>query len=218
MDFEPSSEQQMLIDQVRRYVREEIIPLEARLDPDASELDPADQARLVEKTKAMGLYGIDIPKEFGGPDIDIVTRVLLAIEMAQHRAGLYVPCYGTFGGAGTLLKQGTGSWTVAGIPTNGATIGNLTINGGMVILGSANSLIGPVLGAAFFLCFRDVLSDYTEHWMLYFGPLLVARVLLVKDGIWGMLLRAAGAEDKPAMPKVDFPELAENTPKPGASK
>ncbi|HEV7547373.1 MAG TPA: acyl-CoA dehydrogenase family protein, partial [Reyranella sp.] len=87
MDFEPSSEQQMLIDQVRRYVREEIIPLEARLDPDASELDPTDQARLVEKTKAMGLYGIDIPKEFGGPDIDIVTRVLLAIEMAQHRAG-----------------------------------------------------------------------------------------------------------------------------------
>ena len=34
MDFEPNSEQQMLIDQVRRYVREEIIPLEARLDPD----------------------------------------------------------------------------------------------------------------------------------------------------------------------------------------
>src|SRR3977135_284216 len=100
MDFEPNSEQQMLIDQVRRYVREEIIPLEARLDPDASELDPTDQARLVEKTKAMGLYGIDIPKEFGGPDIDIVTRVLLAIEMAQHRAGLYVPCYGTLGGPG----------------------------------------------------------------------------------------------------------------------
>ena len=48
----------------------------------------------------MGLFGIDIPKQFGGPDIDIVTRVLLAIEMAQHRAGLYVPCYGTFGGAG----------------------------------------------------------------------------------------------------------------------
>src|SRR5688572_10264199 len=100
MDFEPSDEQQMLIDQVRRYVREEIIPLEAKLDPDAAELDPPDQARLVEKTKAMGLYGIDIPVEFGGPDIDIVTRTLLAIEMSQHRAGLYVPCYGTFGGAG----------------------------------------------------------------------------------------------------------------------
>jgi alkylation response protein AidB-like acyl-CoA dehydrogenase len=51
MDFEPSSEQQMLIDQVRRYVREEIIPLEARLDPDASELDPEDYKRLTEKTR-----------------------------------------------------------------------------------------------------------------------------------------------------------------------
>src|SRR5258708_36860367 len=100
MDFEPNAEQQMLIDQVRRFVREEVIPLEAGLDPDASELAPEDHARLVEKTKAMGLFGIDIPKEYGGPDIDIVTRVLLAIEMAQHRAGLYVPCYGTFGRAG----------------------------------------------------------------------------------------------------------------------
>jgi hypothetical protein len=41
-------------------------------------------------------------------------------------------------------------------------------------LSSANSLIGPILGAAFFLTFRDVLSDFTEHWMLFFGPLLVA--------------------------------------------
>ena len=76
----------------------------------------------------------------------------------------------------------------------------------MVILGSANSLIGPILGAAFFLAFRDVLSDYTEHWMLFFGPLLVARVLLMKDGIWGMLLRATGAGDAPAAPEVDCPE------------
>ena len=77
----------------------------------------------------------------------------------------------------------------------------------MVILGSANSLIGPILGAAFFLAFRDVLSDFTEHWMLFFGPLLVARVLLVKDGIWGMLLRATGAGECPGAPEVDCPEL-----------
>jgi branched-chain amino acid transport system permease protein len=89
----------------------------------------------------------------------------------------------------------------------------------MVILGSANSLIGPILGAAFFLAFRDVLSDFTEHWMLFFGPLLVARVLLVKDGIWGMLLRAAGVADTPGEPKVDYAEpegVAEAEP--GASR
>ncbi len=84
----------------------------------------------------------------------------------------------------------------------------------MVILGSSNSLIGPILGAAFFLAFRDVLSDFTEHWMLFFGPLLVARVLLMRDGIWGMLLRATGASDAPRDPKVDFPEVAKS--KPGA--
>ena len=76
----------------------------------------------------------------------------------------------------------------------------------MVILGSPNSLIGPIIGAAFFLGFQDLLSDYTPHWMLYFGPLLVARVLLMKDGIWGLLVKAAGAEQAPAPPPVDFPE------------
>lgn len=100
MDFELSSEQELLVQQVRRFVTEEILPVEATLDPDAAELPAADHARLIEKTKAMGLYGLDIPAEFGGPEIDITTRTLLAIEMAQHRAGLYVPCYGTFGGAG----------------------------------------------------------------------------------------------------------------------
>ena len=73
----------------------------------------------------------------------------------------------------------------------------------MVILGSANSLVGPILGAAFFLAFRDLLSDFTEHWMLFFGPLLVARVLLMKDGIWVLLLRLTGGEEKDETPGID---------------
>ncbi len=100
MDFDPTDEQRLIIDTVRRFVREEILPLEAELDPDASELEPADRDRLVAKTKGMGFYGLDIPEEYGGPGIDIVTRTLMAIEMSQHRAGLYAPCYGVFGGAG----------------------------------------------------------------------------------------------------------------------
>ena len=60
----------------------------------------------------------------------------------------------------------------------------------MVILGSARSLIGPIIGAAFFLAFREVLATYTEHWMAVFGPLIVARVILMKDGIWGLLVKA----------------------------
>src|SRR5579863_3836385 len=100
MDFELTPEQAQIVEQVRRFVREEIWPLEAKLDPDASRLEPEDQARLVGITKAMGLYGLGIPTEFGGPEVDIVTQTLIAIETAQHRAGLYSPCFGAFGGAG----------------------------------------------------------------------------------------------------------------------
>jgi alkylation response protein AidB-like acyl-CoA dehydrogenase len=100
VDLEPSEEQRIIVDTVRRFVRSEIVPLEADLDPDASELQPADRDRLVAQVKSMGFYGLDIPLEYGGPDIEIVTRTLMAIEMAQHGAGLYTPCYGVFGGAG----------------------------------------------------------------------------------------------------------------------
>ena len=100
MDLNLTHEQELIVNMVRRFVREEILPLELNLDPDADEIHAEDKARLVEKTKSMGLYGLDIPPEYGGPEIDLVTRTLLAIEMSQHRAGLYAPCYGTFGGAG----------------------------------------------------------------------------------------------------------------------
>lgn len=65
----------------------------------------------------------------------------------------------------------------------------------MVILGSAGTLIGPVFGAAIYLVFQQVLSDYTNHWMLFFGPLLIARVLLVKEGVWGMIVQALHAQE-----------------------
>ena len=100
MDLEPSDEQRLITDTVRRFVRDEIVPLEADLDPDAGQLHPDDQERLVAMVREMGFYGLDIPAEFGGPGLDVTTRALMAIEMSQHRAGLYNPCYGTFGGAG----------------------------------------------------------------------------------------------------------------------
>ena len=100
MNLEPTEEQKQIVATVRRFVREEIVPLEARLDPDASELPREDFERLTQKVRDMGFWGLDIPAEYGGAGVDMVTRVLMAIEMSQHRAGLYVPCYGVFGTAG----------------------------------------------------------------------------------------------------------------------
>jgi len=100
MDLNLTEEQTLVIGMVRRFVREEILPLELDLDPDAAELPAQEKSRLVELTRSMGLYGLGIPPEYGGPDIDLVTQTLIAVEMSQHRAGLYAPCYGAFGGAG----------------------------------------------------------------------------------------------------------------------
>lgn len=60
----------------------------------------------------------------------------------------------------------------------------------MVIFGAAGTLLGPVVGAAVFLFFAEILSEITEHWMLLFGPLLLLRVLLVRDGLYALLQKA----------------------------
>jgi acyl-CoA dehydrogenase len=98
MDLQQTDEQRMIVEMVRRFVRDEIVPLEAELDPDADVLPPEHQERLVGMVKELGLYGLGIPSEYGGPDVDLVTRTLIAMELSQHRAGLYTPCYNVFGG------------------------------------------------------------------------------------------------------------------------
>jgi len=97
VDFEKSEAQGLIIDNVRRFIREEIRPLEADLDPDAYTLKPEDDERLTKMTKDMGLYQMEVPEEYGGPGVDTVTRTLIAEEISQHRAGLYAPAYGVFG-------------------------------------------------------------------------------------------------------------------------
>lgn len=102
MDIYLTEEQTMITQAVRRFVREEIRPLERDLDPDAVELAPGEADRLREIVRGMGLYNMDVPEEYGGPGIDLTTRALIAEELAQHRAGLYLPCYGVFGSAGLV--------------------------------------------------------------------------------------------------------------------
>ncbi|RII83264.1 branched-chain amino acid ABC transporter permease [Neopusillimonas maritima] len=64
----------------------------------------------------------------------------------------------------------------------------------MVILGSVGTLVGPILGAAVFVGLEHWLSDITEHWMLILGPLIVIRVLFLKNGIYGLFSRTRSAD------------------------
>lgn len=71
------------------------------------------------------------------------------------------------------------------------TSGDLLI---MVIVGGANSLVGPIIGTGVFVLLEEVISGYTKHWMIIFGPLLLVVVLFGRQGIWG-LIRPRRARD-----------------------
>ena len=56
----------------------------------------------------------------------------------------------------------------------------------MVVLGGMGTLFGPVIGATLFLLLEKFLPDFTEHWMIVFGPLLVLAVLFARRGLIGL--------------------------------
>ena len=57
----------------------------------------------------------------------------------------------------------------------------------MVVLGGMGYLHGAILGAIAYLVLEEVLSGYTEHWRLIFGPLLILVVLYARGGILGAI-------------------------------
>src|SRR5919197_195897 len=95
--FTLPDELRVIREQVRRFIREEIIPLEQRLDPDAPGIPDADFKRLSEKTRAAGLWALAAPEEYGGGGMDTFAMSVILEEMAQHRMGLYNIGCGVFG-------------------------------------------------------------------------------------------------------------------------
>nr|WP_237072681.1 branched-chain amino acid ABC transporter permease [Pseudaestuariivita rosea] len=62
-----------------------------------------------------------------------------------------------------------------------------------VILGGVARLMGPVIGAATFVAFEEVLGRQSEHWLIYLGLALLIIVLFAKGGIVGSLARRGTA-------------------------
>jgi branched-chain amino acid transport system ATP-binding protein len=62
----------------------------------------------------------------------------------------------------------------------------------VVVIGGMHSMLGPALGALFFILFRELLSIWTPNWLFWFGLLFVAFVLYSPGGlvgIWSTLSR-----------------------------
>src|ERR1700704_3206306 len=56
----------------------------------------------------------------------------------------------------------------------------------MVIVGGSGTLIGPIIGAAFFLILEHQPSSFTGAWALFLGLVFIAVVLFAPEGIWGL--------------------------------
>ena len=56
----------------------------------------------------------------------------------------------------------------------------------MVILGGLGSLAGAVAGAFAFIGLQEMFSDWTKHWQLLMGLVIVAAVLFMPSGLAGL--------------------------------
>lgn len=59
----------------------------------------------------------------------------------------------------------------------------------MSILGGMGTLLGPVLGGAVILYIGDILSSWTENWMIFIGSFFVLAIIFAPQGILGLLSR-----------------------------
>jgi branched-chain amino acid transport system permease protein len=59
----------------------------------------------------------------------------------------------------------------------------------MVIFGGMGRLYGAIIGAIAYLTLEELLSDYTEHWKVILGPLLVLVAVFARGGLIGVAER-----------------------------
>ncbi len=99
MDFTLPEELRMLRDTVARFVREELLPLEREVIKreaergltDAPLIDPDVEKELGRKAKAIGLYGIDVPEEYGGQNLGMLAKAVVIEELKTSIVPFVLP-------------------------------------------------------------------------------------------------------------------------------
>jgi len=82
MNFDLPPELVTLKDQVRRFVDDEMIPVEMRSRV-GDGMDPQIKASLEEKAKALGLSGYDVPREYGGQGLRLLAKAVVWSELGR---------------------------------------------------------------------------------------------------------------------------------------
>lgn len=114
-----------LRDTVRRFVRERLMPAEARV-----ENDNAIPPELVAEMRALGLFGMSIPEEHGGLGLTMEEEVAIALELG-YTAPAFRSVIGTNNGIGSqgIIVDGTPAQKAYWLPrmAKGEVIGSFAL-------------------------------------------------------------------------------------------
>src|SRR4051795_6290069 len=100
--FETTDEQKAIIEMVRQFVDEQIIP-------QAEHYDAADEfpEPIVEQMKELGLFGVTIPEAYGGMQLDLTTYAMIVEELSRGWISISGVINTHFIGSYLLMKFGS---------------------------------------------------------------------------------------------------------------
>ena len=75
MDFTLTEEQRLLVETIREFVRRELKPLEEGVETNGYLADDV-ASEIQEKSKGLGLYAVNIPREFGGGGLSVLEWMM----------------------------------------------------------------------------------------------------------------------------------------------
>ena len=95
--WELPEELRMLRDTIRRFMKEEVKPVEDKLPHDAYTPEPEQLKDLQRKARDLGLWCFETPQEHGGAGLSLLGQCVAAEETAKCRMGAYIAGCGAFG-------------------------------------------------------------------------------------------------------------------------
>ncbi len=95
--WELPEELRMLRETIRRFMREEVKPVEDKLPHDAYPPEPDQLESLQKKARSLGLWCFETPGDHGGAGLNLLGQCVAAEETAKCRMGAYIAGCGAFG-------------------------------------------------------------------------------------------------------------------------
>src|SRR6476620_3648995 len=99
---EMTDEQQAIVEMVRNFVDNEILPNAEEYDHEDKFPEP-----IVEQMKELGLFGVTIPEEYGGMGLDLTTYAMIVEELSRGWISISGVVNTHFIGSYLLMKFGT---------------------------------------------------------------------------------------------------------------